>query len=75
MLNVPSVQCNSISETMHRARRYYRCRLVAPEQFFEYPLSIFRACDRVSDGPLVSEDLIVITPLYSGQRTGRYETK
>ena len=62
---------------------YIRCKgstlftagSVAPEELLEYPLSIFGAGDCVSNGPLVSEDLIVITPLYSGQRTGRYETK
>ena len=43
----------------------YHCRSVAPEQLFEYPLSILRVRDRVSNGPLVSEYLVVITTLHS----------
>ena len=47
----------------------YRCISVAPEQLLEYPLSILGAGDRVSDGPLVGEDLVIIATLYSGQQT------
>ena len=53
----------------------YRCRLVAPEQFLECPLSIFRACDRVSDGPPVGEDLIIVATLRSGKQIVFYRTK
>lgn len=42
---------------------FYRRGSLAPEELLEYSLSIFGAGDRVSNGPLVSEDLVVITTL------------
>ena len=38
---------------------------VSLEQLLEYPLSIFGICDRVSNGPPIGEDLMVITTLCS----------
>jgi len=45
----------------------YSCRLLAPEELLEYSLSIFGASNRVSNGPLVEEDLPVIATLDSDQ--------
>jgi len=45
----------------------YSCGSVAPEELLKYSLSVFGAGDRVSNGPLVSEDLVVIAALRTGQ--------
>lgn len=42
----------------------YRYRSVASEQLLEYSLGIFGAGDRVSDGPRVGEDLVIISTLH-----------
>ena len=41
----------------------YRRRSVAPEQLLECLLGIFGVRDRMSDGPLVSENLVIVTTL------------
>ena len=61
-----SVQCTThipFLKPRKEADISYRRRSLAPGQFLEYPLCIFGVCDRVSDSPLVSEDLTVVTAL------------
>ena len=57
-------------ESCKEAGVIYRCISVAPERLLEYLLSILGAGDRVSDGPLVGEDLVIIATLRFLTRLG-----
>ena len=53
----------------------YCCRLVAPGQFLEYPLSIFGACNHMSSCPPVGGDLVIVVTLHSGKQIMFYRIK